>query len=316
MTTSPDTPVRVSVVVPTRNRPDHATACVEAILANPGADFEVVLVDQSTDDATESAVGLARKDPRFRYVRSATRGSSASRNAGIAATRAPLLAFTDDDCRVPPDWVSGIERIFAEDADVAIMFGRVSLPEGGAGYGAEFEPHRREYQNCLPRADVSWGISANMAVRRSVLDRVGTFDPLLAAGMPLRGGEDTDLAIRVLASGMKIVNAKEVSVVHLGVRVGSDASDLIRGYGVAVGAMLMKHVRLGTPEAARLLAQYIAHFGGRGLRNAATGTRPTGLGLVIGILRGTAASWSYGIDRTRRLYTLRSSPLHPKAGAE
>ena len=48
--------LQIAVVIPTRNRPDHAEPCVRTVLANPEPDLEVILIDQSNDDATELAV--------------------------------------------------------------------------------------------------------------------------------------------------------------------------------------------------------------------------------------------------------------------
>jgi len=300
--------VRISVVLATRHRPDQAGPCVASILANPGDHFELIVVDQSDDDATERALAAYAADQRLRYVRSQTRGLSVSRNVGIEAARAPIIAFTDDDCRVSEDWIARIEAAFAASPEAAIVFGKVSLPAGALdrGYGAEFEPHRREYQHCFPPADVAWGIGANMAIRRRALGQIGSFDPLLGTGSDFGGGEDTDLAIRAIAAGLKIVNAKEVSVLHLGLREGADATKLVRGYGEGVGATLAKHVRLGTRNGGRLLASWVALHARRGLHNAVRFKRPTGLGFVGGMLLGICRSFAYGVDRDRRIYVASS----------
>ncbi len=297
---------RIAVVVPTRNRPDHADPCAQSILANPERDLEFILVDQSDDDSTERAVAVHRSDPRFRYVRTPTRGASAARNAGIEVSVAPIIAFTDDDCRVAVDWIERIEEIFERDPTADILFGRVSIPEElrVRGHGAAFEPHEREYQSCLPAADVAWGIGANMSVRRRLFDRVGTFDPLLGPGAPFRAGEECDLMIRALAAGLKVVNAAEVEVAHLGVRAGHDATKLYRGYGVAMGATLAKHVRMGTPESVHLFVSWVTHFGARGIRNALLGRRPTGLGMIGGMLCGVCRSVPHRIDRAHAIYAI------------
>ena len=116
----------LSVVVPTRNRPDHAGPCVASILANPGS-FELVLIDQSDTDATELAMQPYLRDPRFRIVRTTTtRGASNARNLGVSETSRPLIAFTDDDCRVASDWLQQIAKIFAADTATDILYGRVT----------------------------------------------------------------------------------------------------------------------------------------------------------------------------------------------
>src|SRR5262245_6176326 len=96
----------VSVVVPTKDRPQHAVECVTGMIA-AGGFAEVIVVDQSDDDATEKAVG-ALHEPRLRYVRTSTRGVTNSRNIGIEVSTSEVIAFTDDDCRVRPDWVARI----------------------------------------------------------------------------------------------------------------------------------------------------------------------------------------------------------------
>jgi glycosyltransferase involved in cell wall biosynthesis len=293
----------LSVVVPTRNRPDHAGPCVASILANPGS-FELVLIDQSDADVTELAVRPYLRDPRFRIVRTSTRGASNARNLGVSETSRPLIAFTDDDCRVAADWLQQVAKIFAADPAADILYGRVTTPKHlqGKGFAADFEPHRREYHGEFPAVDVPWGIGANMSVRRSLFERIGGFDVLLGPGAPFNAGEEFDLMIRALASGSKVVNAAEVQVEHVGVREGDDASKLMRGYGVSVGATLAKHVRLRTKDSTGLALDWVIHFGFAGLRNALSGKRPTGLGLVAGMLKGMYLSSKRQIDHERHVY--------------
>jgi GT2 family glycosyltransferase len=298
---------RISAVVPTRNRPDHAVPCAASILINAGDEFELLVVDQSDNDATECALAAYASDRRFRYIRSSSRGASAARNVGIEQSTAPIIAFTDDDCRVSIDWLHQVRTLFDREPDAALVFGKVSIPEElkGMGFAAEFEPHQRAYYREFPPADVAWGLGANMIARRSLFERLGTFDPLLGPGSPFRAGEEYDLAIRALAAGYKVVNAAEIAVLHLGIRAGDEASKLMRGYGRAVGATLAKHARLGTPEGKALLFSWFAHFTGKGLLNAVRGKRPTGLGLVSGMLAGAYSSLSHPIDRARGIYTNR-----------
>src|SRR5262249_21590538 len=89
---------QIAVVIPTRNRGAQAAEAASAVLSD-STDFELVVVDQSTDDATAEALRPLQGDPRLRVIRSQLRGASNARNAGVAATSSPLVAFTDDDCR-------------------------------------------------------------------------------------------------------------------------------------------------------------------------------------------------------------------------
>ncbi len=296
----------VSVVVPTRGRPDKVAGCAESILSCVGS-FEVVFVDQGVDASTERALARYEGDPRFRYVRSATRGVSAARNAGIAATTGGVVAFTDDDCRVAPDWIERMLAVFRADPGVAVVCGRVRAPAGADAIGLTpvFEPRTRVYAGKLAPPG-EWGISANMGVRRDVFRAVGPFDDLLGVGAPLGSAAEYELLFRVWQAGRTVVNAAEVEVTHLGTRAhGSEARALMLRYSYGTGAAFAKHVRLGEPAAVGLYARWLVHLLARNVRAVLSGTRPTGLGMTAAFLRGSLASFRYRLDRRTRMYATR-----------
>jgi GT2 family glycosyltransferase len=296
---------RVSVVVSTKDRPDHVVDCVRCVLANRNADFDLVVVDQSETAVMDRARTAVGDDPRLRWITTGTRGLSASRNIGVSATAAPVIAFTDDDCRVPSDWIARLQAAFDGHEDRAIVFGAVVLPpdDRAKGYAAEFGPTATtEYQHVLPDLESQWGVGANMAIRRTVLERIGVFDLMLGAGAPFCSAEEIDLTIRALAAGFKVIHTPEVSVVHLGVREGHAASLLMRGYGIGLGATFAKHVRLRTPGAPRMLRQWLAIHGRRSLRNAMRGHRHPGFGLVAAVLLGISRSFGKQVDTVSRTY--------------
>ncbi len=296
----PDT---LSVVVPTRNRPDHVQACAQSLLACGGFD-EALFIDQS--DGPESAQTIANLgDPRVRCVRSALRGATNGRNLGIEESQGELIAFTDDDCRVAPDWTAKIRAIFASDPAAAIVCGRVKVPEelAAQGFAMSFEPLVREWQNAFPPPDRDWGITANLSARRKVLEQIGSFDPFLGPGAPLLCGEEPDLLFRALSAGLKVINASEVEVAHLGIRAhGEESRQLWDIYGAGTAAALFKHVRLGDTGAMRLWLQHMTKMAGVMSKNVLTGRRPIGLRYTFSFLSGTRASLRYGIDKDRRIY--------------
>jgi GT2 family glycosyltransferase len=295
----------VSVVVPTRNRPVHVAACAAAILS--GAGFaELIIVDQSDDRSTEDAI-RAIADPRLRYVSTSSRGVTSGRNVGIESSRGEIIAFTDDDCRVSADWIERVAAVFAADPAVAAVCGRVAVPDSirAAGYAEGFEPRGREWQGRFPPLG-QWGMGANFSIRRSALERVGVFDPMLGPGSPLRAGEETDFLFRVLKAGLKVVNAQEVVVEHLGIRqYGEEVTTLLEGYAIGTSAGLFKHVRLGDVAAAalyvRLVARLFAQVSTKVLRNQ----RPTGAGFLIAFLSGPGQSFKFRVDPKRRQFVAR-----------
>jgi hypothetical protein len=142
-----------------------------------------------------------------------------------------------------------------------------------------------------------------MAFRRSVVARVGAFDPVLGAGAPLRSGSEPDFLFRVLRDGMKVVNAEEVRVQHLGIRqAGKESTELIRGYGVGTGAAFVKHARLGDAGAVVVYLRFLGTTTSRVCRNLLSHGQPTGAGFLFALLYGLFASFKFRIDRERRQY--------------
>lgn len=294
-----------------------AARCVETVLRCEAGDFELILVDQTDGPATANAVAAARSDERFHYLPSSTRGAATARNVGILQARAPIVAFTDDDCRVAPDWVSGIRRVFERDAGLDALFGRVAVPEGGVGsWAAGFAASPRELPpRVYPRFPEEWGISANMACRREVFDRIGMFDPLLGPGSRLRAAEDTDLLIRLHKSGAKIVYAEEVKVDHHGFREGKTLQELMRGYHFAVGAVMVKHARMGDRALLRLFLRLAARTLGSACKELVRTGRPRGAGNFLNLLAGALASFRYDVDARRQLYVERAQKPRPEERA-
>ena len=200
------------------------------------------------------------------------------------------------------DWTARIRDAFESDAETAVVCGRVHVPEELAreGFAMSFEPLVREWQGRFPPPDRDWGITANLSVRRSVLDKVGRFDPFLGPGAPLLCGEEPDLLFRVLEGGLKVVNATEVEVTHLGIRAhGEESRQLWDIYGAGTAAALFKHVRLGNTKAMRLWLQHLTTMARVMTGNLLTGTRPIGARYTLSFLSGTRRSLRFDIDRVR-----------------
>src|SRR4051794_10776349 len=108
----------VSAIICTRNRGDKITAAVKGVLASAHPSFDLTVIDQSTDDLTRVAVEkLAVAAARLHYVHSTEPGLSRAYNNGIRRTEGEILAFTDDDCLVEPDWITNIVKAFEGEPD-------------------------------------------------------------------------------------------------------------------------------------------------------------------------------------------------------
>jgi glycosyltransferase involved in cell wall biosynthesis len=281
-------------------------AAALAVLSD-SSDFELVVIDQSTNDLTEEALRAQIHDPRFRVIRSSLQGISNARNAGVMATSAPIIAFTDDDCRPQPGWASALVRVFADEPDTALVFGRVHLlPDSHlTGFGASFEPRARVLQGRLPTPSAGFGIGANFAIRRPQLEQLGGFDPLLGVGAPFfRAGEELDLMVRALHAGYRLVNAVECDVLHLGVRTGADVRTLAVDYQLGTGAALGKHARLAGFAGLRDVCRWVVSYVGEVLASIVRLRRPM-LGPSFYFLAGILLTFRYRIDAVHGVFRLR-----------
>jgi len=164
--------------------------------------FELILVDDGSQDDTPSVLArLAAAAPfALRVERLATNsGPAAARNAGWQAARAPLIAFTDDDCVPQPEWLAALLRGL-EDAE--FVQGR-TIPDpaqaqrrGPFSHIINIEEEDGYYATC------------NMAYQHTLLDKLGGFDEAIRYRRDARRpspvyGEDTDLAWRALETGAR-----------------------------------------------------------------------------------------------------------------
>lgn len=237
----------ISAVVCTRNRGVSAAATIASILANTHPNFEVILVDQSTNQETEEAVRGFRTDPRFRYLRSATKGLGRARNIGLAQAQSAIVVFTDDDCTVPEDWLAVMDATFADAPRVTVAFCNVAAAPHDTTQGFIPAYMRKDsklvctfWDKCRAR-----GIGAGIAVRRKEVLALGGFDEELGAGAHFPSCEDGDLAMRVLAQGQWVYETNKVAVLHYGFRAWEEGKELTKRDWIGIGAAYAKPLLCG-----------------------------------------------------------------------
>ncbi len=296
---------RPVVILCTRDRPQSCRQALSSLLAARRVGCQIIVVDQTADERTHSALRLIPGAPEaITYVRSPRRGLSAARNDGVKLADGDLLLFTDDDCRVEPDWVEAWCRGLEGLPMIGMAFGAVASPavDRRAGFVSEFCPTDRSFGIELFRRRVPIGIGANMALRREALDRVGPFDEGLGAGTPVAAGEELDFAYRVVRAGYQVGHLTAPRVWHDGYRAGVDATRLYAGYVTGTASMHVKHARCGDRVAAALILGEVAGRLGYLLRSSLTGRRPLGARSLASYLTAAMASWRRPLDRRRRLY--------------
>jgi glycosyltransferase involved in cell wall biosynthesis len=300
--------VHVSAVICTRNRPDKIGQAVASVLANDYSNFELTVIDQSTTDATEVAIhDLLQADPLLRYIHSDEPGLSRAYNNGIDRTSGEIIAFTDDDCIVPSDWIGNVVAAFESEPDGDLLYGQVVPAHLGTESGLTpslpiTAPAR------LSRKDGFrvFGMGANFAARRRLFERVGEFDEILGGGGPLKSSQDFDLAYRTYRSGGVILLRPEVTLRHDGRREAEDWPALSMAYGIGDGAFYSKHVRCRDPYALWLLTRKLGEAVARSLVRGVLRRKPNGGQYALGMLVGIRDGFKFGVDRRARLYREKS----------
>lgn len=201
------TEATVSFIICTRNRADslrETLASVGRLRVPQGLAAELLVVDNGSSDHTREVVeqaGLANVP--VRYVFEPQKGLSNARNRAIAESTGDILLWTDDDVRVPEDWIEGMCR--------PILNGEADAVAGGVRLAPELErgwmtPFHKAWLACTDGQDQHepQGLTgANMAFSRAVLDRVPGFDPSLGAG-GLGYGEDTLFSWQLERAGFRV----------------------------------------------------------------------------------------------------------------
>lgn len=304
--------MHVSVVVPTKDRPDCLPVLLDSLLANQPRPLEIIVVDQSAGDATAGVVERYFDFPEFRYIRSSARGSANGRNSGIAAARGEIIALTDDDCEVPPNWIGEIRAAFAQDASIGVIFGTTAPgpydpSEGFIPMYLLTEPYLARGMHEKHRVE---GISACMALKRSVWQSIGGFDGMLGNGTPLRSGAEGDFTIRALQAGYSVYETPRVHLVHYGFRTWEQGRKLVQGYWFGTDAMLGKHLKCDFAETARYLLHLAWRFVFARSGVAASLGRSSQKWLrLASFLHGMGTGLITRTDRRRRLF---AGPAFPE----
>ncbi len=240
--------VDVSVVICTRNRAGALHASLESVAAAAracGIEAELVIVDNASSDDTAAVVtAWAETAPlRVTLVREARQGLAAARNAGIRAAHGAVLAFTDDDCRLAPDYLYTLRDLFAGDSGLVLRGGRVDLGDSAdLPFTIKTDPTPARYGG--ERHPGGFIHGCNMAATRAAFDRIGPFDERFGAGAPCEAGEDTDYLYRAYLAGIPVEYAPSLVVAHHhGRRSQAEVAALNGIYARGNGALYLKHAR-------------------------------------------------------------------------
>ena len=220
--------MKFTVLITTYNRADHLRRTLESLAGvSCSHAWEVNIVDNNSSDETKSVVTSSQNGfpVPLTYLFEPTQGKPAALNTGIRHSRGAIIAMTDDDVRVEPDWLEKCAEGFAR-FDCDYVGGRV-LPMWESEPPRWFRNRRGRQWAVIALLDygrtpvevgcdgVGWPLGANMAVKADAFDRAGLWDNRFGRqGNTLRGQEQRDWCLRARAAGLRGYYLPEMLVHH------------------------------------------------------------------------------------------------------
>lgn len=192
----------LSLIVATKGRPRPLEALFASLAAQSYRDFEVVVVDQNSDERVGSPDQEGWPFPVQHLRTPGESGLSCARNNGISVARGRIFLFPDDDCWYPPQFLAdALSRMRSVDADV--LAGRAA-DETGRDINGRFA----KSFTLIDRGNVfSTGIEWVVFVKRRVVERIGGYDEAIGVGAatPWQACEGQDLMLRAVNANFRCV---------------------------------------------------------------------------------------------------------------
>ena len=232
-----------TVVIPCYRAATTITASVTSVCGQTEADFELIVVDDGSPDASAAvALAAAAGDKRVRVVRQDNAGAAVARNFGAALGTGRLIAFLDSDDRWAPDVLARHRDHFANHGLVGVSFGRVRFFDTTMTTPGRRSAHVAKLDLALALGENPTCTTSNIAVRRCLFNATGGFDTNLTHA------EDRDWLVRVLAPTRWEIAGIDAEMVDYRMSPAGLSADL--GKMRAGWEAMMARTRRLNPEAA------------------------------------------------------------------
>ncbi len=221
--------MKISVIIPAHNASRTLTITLDALRRQTFRDFEVVVVDDASEDATSWVADSYSPHLDLQIVRPPENlGRARARNLGIERARGDILLLLDSDIEPVPDYVS-LHVTLHRNRPRAVGVGALRYPDYLSGKAlAQYYSSRggARLQPGTPLPGKAF-ISCLASFRRTLIEEVGAFDPAFR----VYGGEDLDLGLRFRKAGAELTYLPEAVGYHHHLRDLDEVMRTLEKYG-------------------------------------------------------------------------------------
>lgn len=204
--------MQLSLILATVGRSEDVRQALHSLATQTDQNFEVLLVDQNPDDRLVPYVNeMVDLRLNIRHIRMKSPSLSGARNLGIAESQGEIVGFPDDDCWYEPEAIANLRAVFTNTQKIDGIV--ANWVEQSAAHSANQSEKTLSHQSWrrFRGGDAS---SISLFIKTSLLRQIDGFDERMGVGQWFGAAEETDLILRILATGAVIQRASNVRIHH------------------------------------------------------------------------------------------------------
>ncbi|UVI28613.1 glycosyltransferase family 2 protein [Paenibacillus spongiae] len=208
-----------SIIIPTYNQLRYVKECIESIARYTSEPYELIVIDNASDDGTSAYLKSAGGGLRFQ-INNENKGFAGAVNQGLMLARGTTLMILNNDSVVTPDWLSNLLTCLHSNPHYGIVGPVTNYISGDQLIETSYSniEEMQQFSRTFNRSDASrWVVTGRltgfcMLFRREDFRRLGYFDE----GFEIGNCEDDDYGLRARLLGMQLVIAKDTFIHHYG----------------------------------------------------------------------------------------------------
>lgn len=228
--------VKASLIMPTLGRTKEILLFMESLKLQKFRDFELIIIDQNSDNRLEDIIPMFIKDLNLVYFKSDKKGLSYNRNIGLSMAKGQILAFPDDDCIYnDPETLSKVVQFFDNSKYDFLSFNTL-----------DFDTKIPVVKLSNRSMDIRWGNVFNTSISftifvKDLTNSLINFDDKLGVGAAFGSAEESDMIYNLLDQGCCGYYICD-SFIHHPSKVEKLNSDKGLNYGLGMGALFKKNI--------------------------------------------------------------------------